>query len=803
MMAADTRSVRLTGITCAALVLGLMLAGAAPAQEAAPLAKAAEDILPAGTMAVVSFPDLGATRSRAVESALYKIWSDPGVQEFLKPVIDKVNTSRAEIEGKLQKETGFTLADLKKLANGHLTIALINVQLAEQPQPQGVIILAPRDSEHLKRCVSLALAQAPEAARQQMSKRQIAGVEVTDLTGGPTRVSWGFVGGAMVVALGPGTIEDIIPAMLGDVPGRLKDSATFQAVVKRLGDTRQEYLGYVNLEQVMSVAQVAAMAASPQVGKAIEAIGLADIKAIGQAAAFRGAALEDRAFVYMGGGQGRLANLLRPEPVNRQLLENVPAEAIQVQLSRINLSLLVENAFAVFQEVAPQKYEEFRKQMATFEQQLGFNIEKDLIKGLGKEILVYRVPTNGAAPPAPVAGGGPRMRMMGQMLGIQRRAVQGVTYLITVQNPAKVRESLKKLTDYAVMMASAKAAGGAGGNAGHPQIRFEERSHGDVTIRSLAGLPPMVPFSPSYCVTDRFLVLAFDDGAVERGVNQTWKPQRSFLGSQIMADAGPHMLPGCASVGIADLRTQAAEGVGMVFTMLRAMPQGSEIPPVFRELFAKDPKPLVEAAKRHLFTSVNCVKGEPDGLVLTGYSPFGGSPTVMVAGGAIGAGMLLPALARAREQARRTVDMSNLRQIGMAIMMYLNQRGKMPESLQELVELQQLTADVLKSPRDKTPAGGAVPISFRYVGPLPEKIMSPNTIIAYDKPGLSPKGRNALFFDMHVEWIDARQFRGRLARSLNEVKAAAAKAGAKLDEARMGAFYNDRDWRPAPAATGR
>ncbi len=70
-----------------------------------------------------------------------------------------------------------------------------------------------------------------------------------------------------------------------------------------------------------------------------------------------------------------------------------------------------------------------------------------------------------------------------------------------------------------------------------------------------------------------------------------------------------------------------------------------------------------------------------------------------VAGGAVGAGVALPALAKAREQARIAVSMSNLKQIGLALHMYAEDNdGNFPSDL-EKAKRYYGNAKILESPR--------------------------------------------------------------------------------------------------------
>lgn len=148
------------------------------------------------------------------------------------------------------------------------------------------------------------------------------------------------------------------------------------------------------------------------------------------------------------------------------------------------------------------------------------------------------------------------------------------------------------------------------------------------------------------------------------------------------------------------------------------------------------------------------------GLVLGICSIFVGSCYMSI---------MLPALNRAREQANRVKCASNMRQIGLAIMMYSNQErnGAFPDSFDKVVKAGFVNnGDVFVCPSSNdTDAGnttqqiiaglhGSGHDSYTYIGSGIDNKADGNTVVLYEPPGNHrPDGGNFLFADGHVEFL--------------------------------------------------
>ncbi len=119
-----------------------------------------------------------------------------------------------------------------------------------------------------------------------------------------------------------------------------------------------------------------------------------------------------------------------------------------------------------------------------------------------------------------------------------------------------------------------------------------------------------------------------------------------------------------------------------------------------------------------------------------------------------------PALGRAREQAKRTVSLNNLKQIALACLLYADEHeGKFATDLQKLYPYHRNTK-LFESPRK--PKGFDGP-SYIYVAGLTLRMRRPQVIIiAYENPAYCSDGICAAFLDGHCEWLKPAGFLQRL-----------------------------------------
>lgn len=471
-------------------------------------------------------------------------------------------------------------------------------------------------------------------------------------------------------------------------------------------------------------------------------LGLRNLKQVVYAGGFTGTDWQTEAHIGATDIRNTLLRVMAGEPVTDAELALAPRNATWVSAQRFDAGVLMDTIRGIARAMGDQPAAGFERALGEARRNLGIDLEADLVRALGSAWVVYH--ERGIAGP----------------MGL------GFVAVNPLKDAGKAEASLAAVENKLNAMLEAEPP------ESRVPFRFKTVQQGETTIHSFAA--PMV--SPSWAVKDGRLYVSLFPQAIATAdlyakqagntilQNEGFQAMRARLGQQA-----------ATGVMFADL-PQTAPTIYPNYLMLAQMasaaapdaPPGAAmmLPPLDKILPHLAPAGSVawtdDAGWHH-----RAISPFPGGTLLSHQAAFSGGPGAWF----LGAGVALPSLVRAREVARDTQALSNLRQIGMAVHMYANDhKGELPPSFAELVPYLGGNLRLFASPRsrDAVPDPAAMePAALRdwfttasalvYVRPadkLSQVRNAAETVLAFERPWNAGDGTLALvFLDGHAETL--------------------------------------------------
>ncbi|MCC7293092.1 MAG: hypothetical protein IT449_13610 [Phycisphaerales bacterium] len=428
------------------------------------------------------------------------------------------------------------------------------------------------------------------------------------------------------------------------------------------------------------------------------------------------------AFTQVEGEAGGIVSLYRQKPLTDDDVRLVPKDASFAAVSNFDFSALWQEGLKAADQVSPEPRAAVEAAVTQASLMFGFHPVNDLLANFGDTWAIYDAPSHG---------------------GI---LITGLVLCGETKDSAALNGMIGKTVQFLTPMAAMGKVG----------LRIRQMKHGgrEVNYLLLGGLP--VPVAPSWGFAGDRFVIGLHPQTVAVALDQADAKTRgeSLIDHPDYKLVRPRLPKDITSLAYADTRATYRFWYALreaAHTMAASLTAVSETP---FDLGSVPPFPE-EYAGIHNFIAAHSY--DADGLM---YSAYGAHPAALILSSNGGltsttmlASILLPSLARAREQAKRQVSASNLRGIGAGCMVYASDNEeKFPASLDALVESGTITEPMLHSPRD--PTGGR---SYVYLDGQTAASDARN-VLAYEKP-IDNEGTHVLFCDSHVEWMKPVAFR--------------------------------------------
>lgn len=295
-------------------------------------------------------------------------------------------------------------------------------------------------------------------------------------------VVWGVDGGYVFLTIGEDEAQELSKrlAARGPPPPWLKQLEADAAI------PRPAAVAYVNVSGVMRVVdplinQFAAFAPF-DVRKIIDESGLPQIRYLAAAVGLDDSTSVTKLLVGHEADAAGVLALLDRAPLTKVDFADVPRVADFAAVARCDAAAAYRRLLDLVGAVEPRALEEWRRETAQAEEELGFGIERDLLAGLGDRWTIYNSPTEGGS------------------------LLTGVCAVAAIRDRAKAEGVIERIL---------KVLADETGRGGRPGFVVNKLAVGERTISYLQFLAEPVPVAPAWCLTDDRLVFALSPQMVE------------------------------------------------------------------------------------------------------------------------------------------------------------------------------------------------------------------------------------------------------------------------------------------------
>lgn len=701
-------------VVCADL---LLISLACPV-KAQPATSAAEKLLTKMPDDVVGFAATSGAddlKPAFEKTILGRIWNDPGVQTF-REAVRKALLAKAEQEApELHNANVFELAEN---IFHQVTARPFMIGVARKDAAQGlpfygfaIIDAGPRKAEMAASLTKLeSFAGEGDIVEIEIGSVKMHGPK----NAGEVPGYWGWVGNYFIFAINDGTGL----AMKHVQGGGSRPAPVYLQNVPGYGDA---FIVHVNREKAFEIVRTIAMMAGAQqqfglVEAAMKELGFNDIKSFTERAGFDGADIACNCLLEM--PRPRTGLLAQFKPIDLSMFDMADPCAMSASAVNCDVAGIYDTAMDTARTVLGNDFIQVEQGIATIEAELNFKIRQGLLASLSGPMLSYALPG-----------------------GATLQSPQGGFVIVAGLKDAKLWEdSLTALGQFA----AAKSEG---------VVQVSSQVQDGLTVHTWAIVPlAIAQIMPSWTVVGDKAVIGSNPALLKTAVEQIKSGTKSIRGTEGFKKVTAKLPANLISFKYGNSKlqfTQLMTALQQFWPMatMAASNAGIKLPFVLPQLshIARDMGPSCQ----YSWFDDRGLRSRYDGA---GIEPSLGA----VAGGAFGAGIMMPAIARARQQARQAVSMSNLKQLGLAVIMYADEHdGKLPDSFEQAKEYYR-DSKVLESPLK--PKGFAGP-SYIYVSGQSMNEKSPATqIVAYENPEYCKDTIIVLFLDGHVEKMTRERF---------------------------------------------
>lgn len=531
-----------------------------------------------------------------------------------------------------------------------------------------------------------------------------------------------------------------------DAPG-LNAKPQFKAAMQRTGVKAPIVVAHVALSEVWSmidrIAQSHGSERDQQQWRNLrQTLALDGLQAIAMAGGFDGPNWISAMHIAAPAPRKGLAAMVEPaSPIAESTYKLIPVSAAIAGVENLDAAALFDTIREMAGQFDPQIQQKMDQVVGQIQQQMGFHVRDDLLASLGTEWAYYT--------DAGVGGTG----LLGGVL----------------VNPLRDAKKAEQAMAQVLMMGSALLGQMPQRNGMRISIRPSQTD--DTRMYHLTT--PLI--SPTFAFHDGRLYIGLLPHSVVGAINKHKAGGKSILDNPKFAElrrrAGGS---GTFAFSYVDVEQNLTTTYPMLAVADRFLSGAIEMGGLRGPMMILPP---MDVLRKHASPTGSFQWADAHGYYVQSRMPFPGASllgmgqdmNLSVGGAALSAGILLPALGRAREVAQRSVSAANLRGMFMAIYTYsVTNNDQFPTDMSVLVEDGSIGTKSLFHPASgkKVPAKvqqeGLAAMArwasensdYVYLGGFDANLPA-NQIVMYEKTGnrWTREGLNAVFGDGHVEWM--------------------------------------------------
>ncbi len=719
------------------LVLTLLLVvsgGLAPARgEAVDPAR----LFPRDTLVYLGWSGSEQIAPAAGPTALGKTLAEPSVQRFMDELATAVDLliGRAAAE----EDAAATYRAAKQLAEilwrRPAALGLIDFGLTEQGPSLKVALVADVGADQGR--VTAAVTSLFETAGLPPSVTEtVAGHAMKRLALPlPGGVYYGVARGHFILAVGKETVETIV-GRLSDDTGSLAGDGPLVTARKKIGGTTETraFTVFANtkalLEHVQPLLTMLFGRGDPQASgmfqAAVPGLGLDSLESACWEMHLRdGGCVHGLYFATATPRTGLLA-LAGGSPITEADLAVIPKQPGWATAMNFNPGEAYRQIRSILAGLGPDIDAGVGRWIGRLEAELGLRLDRDFLDLIGDTFVLFDAPDNG---------------------GI---LFTGATLVVEVQEGDRLQKGLRAIVQGIARLAGRESV----------DIASTEHRNHRIEFINVVGVP--MPFAPAWALHGDRLIVALFPQMVAFTLDRLLdgNPQTdSILANADFVRARRVLGPLGTSVSYVDTKA----GVEQLYTILLPLAQmGAAMIQAEGANIDISAMPSRRALTQHLFAKVSTVRTDAQGILWQTYGPLPVSATP-TSGAAMAAplaiSVMLPALARARELAKRTVCMSNMKGIGNSCHIYANEHdGRFPPDLQTLIDEGAVSEGMLRCP-----SAGNNQIAYVYVAGQGATSNGRNVVLYEHRDNHAGEGINVVFADSRAEWMSLVEFETALA----------------------------------------